>query len=82
MNNGADINKVTYYSTIIYWGAEIGNIDMVHILSGADVNKGHIEGESPLHMSIRCGDKDIVWLLLENEANINAINLDGQSPLH
>ncbi|XP_014228584.2 ankyrin repeat and protein kinase domain-containing protein 1-like [Trichogramma pretiosum] len=39
-------------------------------------------GNTPLHLAIKCGDKDSMKLLLSNGANANWPNKNGCTPLH
>ncbi|XP_023314479.1 ankyrin-1-like [Trichogramma pretiosum] len=39
-------------------------------------------GNTPLHLAIKCGDKDSMKLLLSNGANANWPNKNGYTPLH
>ena len=39
-------------------------------------------GDTPLHSASQWGHEEIVKLLIENGANVNATNKHGQSPLH
>lgn len=60
------------------------------IASGADINAPSIEGETPLHCSIRKAVSnradivafEMVGLLLEKGANVNAATKEGVTPLH
>ena len=73
--------------------AKTGNIEVVgqHIHAGTDPNRtftfvvkgGDAYGASSLHLAVAYDHENIVWLLLDNGANINirATNLDGASPL-
>lgn len=40
------------------------------------------DGDTPLHMAAGCGRTDIVSLLLQKSANINARNVKSETPLH
>jgi ankyrin repeat protein len=53
------------------------------INSGANVNAQSILGFTPLHVAVIDNRPEIVQLLLEHGANINAVtNKEKQSPLH
>ena len=41
-----------------------------------------VAGDTPLHSASQWGREGIVRLLLENGADVNAVNQYGQSPLH
>jgi len=47
---------------------------------GADVNATN--GHTPLHIAVEYENLDMVQLLLNKNANINATNKDGDTPLH
>jgi ankyrin repeat protein len=51
------------------------------IRSGADVNAGNNEGETPLMIAALKGNPDNVKLLLNAGANINARDQRGETPL-
>lgn len=48
---------------------------------GADVNRGDNEGWTPLHATASCGFLSIAKYLIENGANVAAVNCDGELPL-
>ncbi|KAL2874434.1 hypothetical protein SGCOL_010414 [Colletotrichum sp. CLE4] len=59
------------------------------IKGGADVNKPEIKGNRPLHLAVdnTSGHHDksslnILWILLQNRAKIDARNKHGMTPLH
>ncbi|XP_057318381.1 putative ankyrin repeat protein RF_0381 [Microplitis mediator] len=54
--------------------------------NGVDVNaalenNGFITGETALHLAAATGTKEIIKLLLDNNANINAKNIKGITPI-
>ena len=68
----------------IYAAIELGNIEVVkqHLAAGADVNakkQGGL-GETPLHYAAKERRTEIVKLLINKGANVNAIG-DGRTPL-
>uniref|UniRef100_A0A182J872 ANK_REP_REGION domain-containing protein n=1 Tax=Anopheles atroparvus TaxID=41427 RepID=A0A182J872_ANOAO len=56
------------------------NLDMVEFLvqKGADVNRKDNEGWTPLHATASCGFLSIARYLIENGADLAAINTDGE----
>jgi ankyrin repeat protein len=48
------------------------NAARVLIMNGADVNKGNDHGSTPLHSAATGGFVDMVQLLIEHGANVNA----------
>ena len=70
--------------TPIWAAAEAGNRDVVlrHLVAGTEVDtRDERYGASSLHWAAWCGHSDIVELILAAEANVNAINFDGETPL-
>ena len=68
----------------IWAAAEAGNRDGVlrHLVAGTEVDtRDERYGASSLHWAAWCGHPDIVELILAAEANVNAINFDGETPL-
>ena len=53
------------------------------ILKGANVNVNCVDGYIPLHRATLLfgGDKEMVKLLIANEANVNAVMQNGTTPL-
>ena len=45
---------------------------------GADVNKQNDSGVSPLQLAIKKNDKEIIEILLDNKAKVNAMDKNGQ----
>jgi hypothetical protein len=60
--------------TLLYTACLFGREQFVRLLlkMGADPNKPNLEGESPLHVVIRCGHCSLVPLLLQFNANPHA----------
>lgn len=56
------------------------NLDMVEFLiaHGADINRGDHEGWTPLHATASCGFLSIARFLIENNADVAAVNNDGE----
>ena len=49
---------------------------------GIDVNKRDAEGNTPLHYACLKGYRDIVNLLLDNDADVSIANNLSETPLH
>lgn len=49
---------------------------------GSLVNSKNVNGETPLHLAAYYGHEMLVRLLLENGADIEAIDASGETPLH
>ena len=64
--------------------ANWNNYMATHLLleHGADANIQDIDGNAPLHESVRRGFFEVSQLLIESSANINLQNEDGSTPLH
>ena len=66
--------------------ARDGNIEAVrqHLAAGADVNvndqRGY-GGSTPLHVAAQEGHNQVIELLIDNGANVNAKRSDGATPL-
>ena len=70
--------------TPIWAAAEAGNRDVVlrHLVAGTEVDtRDERYGASSLHWAAWCGHPDIVELILAAEADVNAINFEGETPL-
>ena len=70
--------------TPIWAAAKMGNKEVVlqHIVARTEVDtRNEPCGASSLHSAAWCGHPDIVELILAAEANVNAINFDGETPL-
>ena len=50
--------------------------------AGADVNRKDKLGETPLHVAVVEGYKEIASMLIENGADVNAGDIRGLTPLH
>lgn len=56
-----------------------GQLTMMLIEAGANVNITDHNNDTPLHLA---KEPSVIKILIERGANINAINLKGQTPLH
>ena len=87
LEHGADINAMNDGGTTPLISAAYGNLDMVRFLlsKGALVNpsaSGKETSTPPLHMAARGGNREIMELLAENGAQIDAVDQDGKTALH
>ena len=60
-----------------------GNIKAVkqHLAAGADVNKKNQLGRTSLHAAAYRGHTVVVELLVANDADVNALSVNGKTPL-
>ena len=63
--------------------AMLGNIEAVkqHLAAGTDVN-AKLGWMTPLHLAASEGHKEVVELLIANDADVNAKANDGETPLN
>ena len=63
--------------------AEAGNIEAVkqHIAAGVNVNGKVGNGSTALNFAAYNGHKEIVQLLINNGADVNVVDEDGEAPL-
>ena len=51
--------------------------------NGSKVNNGNeYPSVTPLHFAVQNGDVEIIQMLLDKDANINALNISGHTPFH
>jgi len=66
------------------WGAIIkGDVEEVkqYLTLGEDVNLRGLGNMTPLHRAAQNGGKEMVELLIENGADVNAMTDSGETPL-
>lgn len=84
--NGANVNtKSTAGFTALHLASLHRGVAELLLTMGADVNAkaDGANGITPLHMAAQMtGAKDVVELLLDNGADINATDTNGKTPLH
>jgi len=87
LDAGQDLNTQGYQGTALHYAAKNGQYEMVKFLisKGADVNtRTEWSNFTPLHIAaspvINVGAK-VAELLIDEGADINAKNLDGETPL-
>jgi len=70
----------------LYIALYYGHIEIAEFLigKGANINAINKDGDTPLHIAVKEGNKKIAKFLLNQDANINinAINKDGDTLLH
>jgi ankyrin repeat protein len=92
LEHGADANaKSNYGSTplcMLLYNSQykdkdnLVNLALLLLKHGAEVNRGVIGRETPLHLATRWGPGNLVETLLEYGADANAENINGEAPLH
>jgi ankyrin repeat protein len=85
MAHGADINMVDRWGdTILHHAIKSKNINLVRFLVKeccANINARNYRGETPLHHAV-VKDMDIVLFLLRHNADFNAIDSYGYTPIN
>ncbi|XP_055892148.1 ankyrin repeat and KH domain-containing protein mask-1-like [Biomphalaria glabrata] len=82
LDKGADINQKDCLGlTALHRAAESHKLDFLEVLlkRGAPVNLKSYKGRTPLHQAVR--DANTVRFFLENQANVNADDFYGDTPL-
>jgi ankyrin repeat protein len=88
LNRGADVNAITENkSTPLHLlhrtlATKLETASMLRVLQLANRNSGSVDGERPSRSVAKTGIEDIVDHLLEQGANINAIDAERWTPLH
>jgi ankyrin repeat protein len=69
--------------TSLMYAADMGLFSVTHQLlaDGCDPNESCTDGKTPLHLAARRGHEDLLVLLLEYGAKINARTIHGDTPL-
>ena len=85
------INSSTYVNytddlqyTALHWACQEGSLSVAKWLLEkrfADPNLPDLYKITPLHLAVDRKHTDIVWLLLHHEANVNALDTWGQTPM-
>ena len=53
------------------------------LTNGSRVNsENEMPSETPLHFAVENGDIEIIQMLLDKDADINALNISGHTPFH
>lgn len=83
--NGANVNISSNNETPLYWATRCDELLIVEELLSApyeaDPNIADLYGNTPLHIASKSGYLKIVKRLLVNGAEINGINMWGETPL-
>jgi len=72
-------------ATSLEQAASEGRVETIKslIAQGGDINVKNAHGQSPLHLAVKQGNSDVVQVLLENGAEVDAIETDsGCTSLH
>ncbi|XP_033211872.1 ankyrin-1-like [Belonocnema kinseyi] len=79
LDRGADINIRTGQNDIVHQNATFNNLSFN--ITSFNNNDGEIEGYTPLHCAAYAGNFEVLRMLLNKGADINAISYYG-TPLH
>ena len=83
---GYDVNSCDEYGhTVLFWAAYDGKLDVIKELFKSkelDVNLCGSDYYTPLHAACFSGSREIVELLLDKGAQIDASDIDGYTPLY
>ncbi|CAC5391174.1 unnamed protein product [Mytilus coruscus] len=80
-----EVYNSSCYTTPLTESAASGSFDLVHFLIVSvmcNVNNADIRGRSPLYIASESGVKDIVELLIDNNADVLQSDELGNDPLH
>lgn len=82
VNNGADVSFFSEGYTALFKAVQQGHMDAVNVLLelGANPNKA-LNGSYPLHVATQDENKVIAKALIDHQANLNAFNAYGFTPL-
>lgn len=74
------------HSTILHLVVESGRIDFMHeLMRRRDINPNHLHTnlkKFPIHVAAEQGDNDMISILLDCGADVNARTESGDTPLH
>uniref|UniRef100_A0A667WYV2 Cyclin-dependent kinase inhibitor 2C (p18, inhibits CDK4) n=1 Tax=Myripristis murdjan TaxID=586833 RepID=A0A667WYV2_9TELE len=85
LQNGADVNGCNKFGRTSLQVVKLGNPDVARALlaAGADPNaRDPTCGLTVTHDAAREGFLDMVHVLVEHRADVNAVDFDGNLPLH
>ncbi|CAG9323297.1 unnamed protein product [Blepharisma stoltei] len=83
INQGVDLNhKDRNGSTAIYSCSNDEQLNIARFLlsQGSALNISNIRGNTPLHIAVERGSKEIILLFMLNNADPSAVNANGQKP--
>ena len=83
INRGANVNTICHGETPLHKVVQFGNLNFAQALlkAGAKPNiKDSIRGNTPLHYAVARNDKAMIALLMSYGADMEAQNLNGESP--
>ena len=79
-----DIMIVTEKSSLLFSAAHSDNLELLtaSLRAGVDINTSNSKGETALHIACKEGNTKATKLLLQNEANLLAVDRIGNAPIH
>lgn len=83
LNDGANINEVAQYGTVIAYASRNCHIEAVKLLleRGADVNASNSMKITAMHTAAAGGCNDVIRLLIDKGSDIDTISAAGYTPL-
>jgi quinoprotein dehydrogenase-associated probable ABC transporter substrate-binding protein len=76
--SGSDVNDELDNAAM---AADTERVKFLLSRKGADINNKGNDGETPLHLAVINGDNELITLLLDRKAQIDAPDSDGYTPL-
>eukprot|EP00118_Oscarella_pearsei_P002960 m.12403 g.12403 ORF g.12403 m.12403 type:complete len:727 (+) comp24027_c0_seq1:162-2342(+) len=83
LEHGANPNiKDQEGNTCLHWAAYSRSIDGLELfVKLCEINSRNIRGDTPLHLSCRNGDIDVIRFLLKHQANSSILNNSDERPI-
>jgi ankyrin repeat protein len=81
LDNGADPNVTINAGLTPLFSCGNSKIATQLLSAGANPNYGDLFDNTPLHYIIQLGDVKLIKILIDNRADVNARNLNGDTPL-